>query len=878
MSESNTKIFGLVCGMVAVSCAGPLSRAVIKNHPRIKVTVFEPQVVESSAPVPPAWTRQVDRGAPSYVAFSGQAFAPTLAGAKKQAMDDLVSAVSSYVSVDVDSRFEARETYEQRGKESSSSTDISSVVRSRTQAKIEGLKADSVYWEKVVASPLTQDNPSFRYWVYARVPKVEITRARLKSQLQRQKKSGKKMIAVLPFRSAMGAASQRMQVLSFAFAEELSRRLAGQPQLYVGDPSLVRSLIAGEKGESEAQSLEAVGSALLPDFIISGGYQLHQARLRVTYSIYQGSTAKVLHTESVEGPYAQLFELQERLIKKIGEILGQPPGAKAPATIQQKTASTKLESFELYHGALADFQAGKNEDALRKLKKAISRSPSYARAFLRMGRVLERMGRYGRIPGAKAQGQRSSALEAFRPCIPWSKVSQTPYRIFTEASSGDPVAVEGLMAQQRWAHVDHVLSAAEFLLVGRPLLPEKMLPRPTMPREVSSAIEAYWRALVLAHGQLRDAEFGEDRAAARRLVNEIALTLADLAARIDRAEQADRLYGWLVENAQDDLHILSLAILGRGKLEKGKGQFTKAIPLMQRALELRAQLLDKPFLLEVYNELAGLAVSVGRYRWAQALYKTAWRMADDLENDYLRAVLSNNIGVLEYLTGNTAQAQRRFDEAFERLQDLNEAQGQISAGLNVGLLGYARGDMDRARAYINEVRRIVLKTRQESKMAQLYEAQAKGDKASGAQLEAMRALLRAWAIQQRLGRTAAALRLRNNLAVSETYALLEEALTPALITCLQDRQHRLLALGYGADQSTLLANGYSGRAQRRARRRARRRWRRRRWTAPPRWRMERAVRRRPDQFMDFDHLRKETPSYLYGLLNAEVLANMRAQP
>src|SRR5262245_8103165 len=94
-----------VCALVLAdaACAARLSRDVIAHHPRIKLTVVEPQVVERSEPFPPSWTRAPERGADAFVAFLGQSSAATMDAAKDEAMRDLLSAVSNFVSVEVES-------------------------------------------------------------------------------------------------------------------------------------------------------------------------------------------------------------------------------------------------------------------------------------------------------------------------------------------------------------------------------------------------------------------------------------------------------------------------------------------------------------------------------------------------------------------------------------------------------------------------------------------------------------------------------------------------------------------------------------------------------------------------------------------------------
>src|SRR5262245_50720211 len=128
-----------------VGCGPKLPKELIANHPRIKVEIVKPQVVEASAPIPPVWTRRLERGAVAYVPFAGQSAASSMDAARTQAMDDLLGAVSSFVSVDIETEFEAIESETKRGGTSDSSLEVRSSVKTRSRSKIEGVHPDEEY-------------------------------------------------------------------------------------------------------------------------------------------------------------------------------------------------------------------------------------------------------------------------------------------------------------------------------------------------------------------------------------------------------------------------------------------------------------------------------------------------------------------------------------------------------------------------------------------------------------------------------------------------------------------------------------------------------------------------------------------------------------
>lgn len=772
--------------VVAAGCAPSLSQEIIRNHPRIKVELIEPQVVEASDPIPPVWTRRLEHAAVAFVSFSGQSSASTMDIARTRARKDLLAAVSSFVAVEVESEFEAVESERTRGGRTESSVEVRSSVRTRSNAALEGIEPAAVYWEKVVDSPLAPDATTYRVYLLAQVPKTEIARARLKRQLERQEKSGKRMVVVLPFSPVLAA--QDAGPLAQAFLEEVSRRLAASPNLHVSDPGLVQALVEGKTMEADA--LETVRDALLPDFVIGGSYQLHGGRLRVTYTLYAGADGRVLGSSSVQKPKEDLFGLQDDLVEALSARLaaeqGTAPGPKA----------VDPDAYAKYQAASAAYQVGDNAGALSLLEEAIEASPGLAAAHLRLGRVLERLGRYGRIP-AKAKPAAADRVE-LTTCVRWERITDRTFEELADTREGGAEAVEALLSSRDFVNVEHVASALAFVLRGgQP--PE--LPVPPVAR---SAAGAYWRAFVAARAS------GDER-----LELDVLVSLADLFLRVDRIHEAEQTYREVLPKADRmrSIHHASLAHFGLGKAMRVRGRYGVARDELRRALELRGLLGEKPYLLEIYNELGHLGVETADYFAARYFYRRAFRLAEELDHDYLRAVLSNNIGVLLLEEGRLADAEPYLVRAFDYLRDLEEAEGRIASGLNVHLFGATRGDVDRARAYLEETKRLVLATNQESRFAELYAHRGFSRSLGGARLQALRDLLRSWAIYRRLGRPLHALRLANGAAVAEFYETSDwigtgDEARRFPTACLRDRFHRLLEEGYGFDESQLARDYY----------------------------------------------------------------------
>src|SRR5438105_682095 len=108
------KLAPILAALSFAGCGPTLTKEIIKNHPAVSLKLLRPEVVESSAPLEPAWVRKETKTAGDALPFTGQSFALTLDEAKKQAERDLLSAVSSYIAVEVESQFESVETHDSK--------------------------------------------------------------------------------------------------------------------------------------------------------------------------------------------------------------------------------------------------------------------------------------------------------------------------------------------------------------------------------------------------------------------------------------------------------------------------------------------------------------------------------------------------------------------------------------------------------------------------------------------------------------------------------------------------------------------------------------------------------------------------------------------
>ena len=760
-SSTVRRAIAMSCALAAAGCAPTLSRSLIAEHPALAPQKLGPVVVESSQPLRPDWILRSDRGPSAHVAFVGQASANGLDSARAEAMRDLLSAVANFVAVEVESSFESIET----DSNGTGTQDVRSSVKSHARAALREVHADTFYWEKVAASPLDPSSTTVRYYVHAEVPKAEISRARLEKQLERQRESGRTMVALIPLVAMLdvGASDPAATAIARAMSEDLARGLAADTKLHVVEPSVIGALL-GDAGASELERLEVLQNALLADRVISGTLQKSGDQIRVRYAI-QGAQTGV-----VEGTVAEIFALEAALLAAIQRDLGANVSAPPPAS-----GKADVEAHQLYAKAWEEIEAGHHEAAIALLLKSLELRPTHVPTYLRLGHLYERLGRYGKIqPLAAQRGVTNTAVcrEESRRAAQKAYATMQKRALDRRMNVGLPPWI-----QPSTPTTDAALILIDYVgQVG--MEPHLRLegPRPT------AAVSAYLSALVVAHE-------AQDLTGER----EARLALGDLAVRVDRAARAVQLYRWIYATAAGDQHWMSLANYGLGVAYRRLGQPADAVRFFEDALQQRVVLGEKPYLLEIYNELGGALVELSELSKARAMFRRAARIADDLGAEYFRAVLANNLGVLAWREGRTAEAEEGFRDAYAYLSAREESEGTIAAALNGAEAAALRGDGDEARRLLGEASRRVEASDQEGRLAALEARRGALLFIAGQPGEALEHQHHAWALATSLGEAGAARRARAAILAAEARL---DGPTPLELGCLRNvaRSMRTVAL------------------------------------------------------------------------------------
>lgn len=759
--------------LLGLSCTAPGPRPTTTLGP-VGDLSGAPQAIDASDPSLPSWLREADRGRPSVEGFIGRAEAPTLEAARALAMRDLYTAVSSYLAIELSSEHEDQ----QRAGPGGEGQSVREVVVARSAARLEGVGSDAHYWEEIAASPQLLPTSHFRYFVRARLSSTQLEENRRQRAAHRQNRTSRQLVVVLPFSTPRGA-DPRQAAFAQGLSQDLSEGLKLNPGLLVADRGSVLAAL-GDPAEVDDASLERVQSTLLPDRMISGLLQQQGDRMRLTMVVSdQGGRAQAVRT--LELPRSQASTFPGALLVTAGGLLGRGP-AGAPATPPATRVANQAQ--EAYYEALAAYGQGDNRRALLRIQEALRLLPEDGAAHLRLGRILERLGRYGRLPPSGAVlAQRAADLPL---CSATAQAALQRAELGLKARAArrqdgapgvsPPMFLDinvGLAQALSWP-LDPQLASAHGLTIESPRTPE----------QIDSALEAYLAAF--RHFQAAD----QVRGAAEAL-----LAIAGLARRVDRLDHAYSFYlrveAWA--RPAGALDLANEALAGQGMVLRTLGNLNMARDRLEQALQQTHILADQPRLLELYNELGGLEVEAGRPSAASRHYQQAFRLASELGDEYLQAVLQNNLGVLELRQGHTLSADERFERSRRYLENLGELEGQQASGLNVGLLAALQGRPERAWAHYQAAAFLAERTGQEGWLAQIEEKRGALLAGQG-DLGSLEPLGTAYLISRGLGRGEKVERLHNAVLVAE---LERPERSRALVDCLKWRYWELGAPSFG---------------------------------------------------------------------------------
>ena len=209
---------------------------------------------------------------------------------------------------------------------------------------------------------------------------------------------GDHSIAVVGFANITGRAEDAW--LGTGLAESVSAGLAGVPGIVVVSRERILEALR-ELGLSNERDYIGIAVRLGRELgvrgVVSGGYQATGDRIRVTASLSETASGRVMLHPQVDGARDAIFELQDRLVAEItGGLRRQLP---APGPRPEDTLS--LAAYEAFSKGLLNLQAESQEALDRAIvffERAIALDPDYARAHMMLGATLDLKGDYLTTP------------------------------------------------------------------------------------------------------------------------------------------------------------------------------------------------------------------------------------------------------------------------------------------------------------------------------------------------------------------------------------------------------------------------------------------------------------------------------------------------
>ncbi|MCM2257032.1 MAG: protein kinase [Vicinamibacteria bacterium] len=272
----------------------------------------------------------------------------------------------------------------------------------------------------------------------------------------------------------------------------------------------------------------ALGRELGARFVVSGACQRAGGAVRVTARVLDVERGAVVHTAKLDGPIADIFALQDRIVAEIAaglRAVAAPAGIAAPGAGAGAAGATDeaeetrvVEAYEAYARGLINLRAETRDSLERALvyfERAVAADPGYARAHLSLAMALDLKSDYVGFPEL-----RQRALVSFHRALELAPGLAVAWREMGATLITDGRLDEGLAAVEKardlapddaasWGALAraHFIGLADF--EGAASLYERALARNP---------QAGWYQLQLAHccAYLRD--FARGEAAARRAI------------------------------------------------------------------------------------------------------------------------------------------------------------------------------------------------------------------------------------------------------------------------------------------------------------------------------------------------------------------------
>ena len=193
-------------------------------------------------------------------------------------------------------------------------------------------------------------------------------------------------LAVIEFKNIGGSAE--LDWLGTGFAETLSADLAKIRSVRVASRSrVVQSLRRLGNPENDAATAIEIGRDLGARWIVTGGYQQLGDRVRVTVTLIDAGSGDALAAEKIDGRWADLFDVQDRVVAAVLNSLTLRFGS----TDEQKIVPPEtrdMVAYEHYVRArqqMYEMQGKSLANVILQFEKAVQLDPDYALAYSGLG-------------------------------------------------------------------------------------------------------------------------------------------------------------------------------------------------------------------------------------------------------------------------------------------------------------------------------------------------------------------------------------------------------------------------------------------------------------------------------------------------------------
>lgn len=638
------------------------------------------QVVARSNPKRPSWVHREAEVIAGKRSFVGTGHAGSLEEARALAEEDLLASIAG-------------------------------VVTATSGTVVRGVEMDAVYWERF-SSPLAEGGDIHQVFVRGWAQKTELVRARYLVRQRRHEATGRTLVAVLPFD---GAPHWRL-----AITDAVSRSLDVMDKVETVDAPVLRRI--APSGTGDPQAIARVRRALMPDFVVTGGFTIVAGRLRLTLVLWDAE-GKAVGVIAFGRPRQQisgaLLSATRRLASR---ILNRSP-----------QGGLRISSKALEHRghAAALLAEGDPEEALKRAFAAIDAASKNVEGWMIAARVLERLERSAAFDQALAPRELETCTESARAALvsagstpldrsgtpedgtdlhrfaaaivdlvsaaPWKgrhvplkrhdKLRRSPSgatRLRVEQDATAKVLEED--TSRRWLRlrIEGSKGPVEgWYSKGRIL--RRIVPKPPSARPATAA-EAYYAAFRAARGS------DPKRFSA-------ALEMARMAASRGRHDLARVLYR-AVAQAFPSLELRARALLGFARTEARLGRLEEARGALVRARALALTLGATVHVFEMDRLLARVHAARGDRAQALSLLRPLIAMAEKLDDRTGAAEVRAEVGALLASAGDSAIAE-------DLLRRAHQSSPSATTAISLATVSSRRGEVERAErllAGVNEAR------------------------------------------------------------------------------------------------------------------------------------------------------------------------------